>query len=175
MSRETIIIIFVGAVLVFGGFAIRSFLQVSNPVYVVPSVSMVPTLNVGDLIVIRNGQGFSFSDLKVGDIIVFHTNDGGGRTIVHRIVKIYSDPTTGERLVKTKGDNNPQSYPNFDYPIRQQDYYGKVIYIIPKVGLLLIPPYSYLSIIITIGIFGAILAASAMYLNNKKKNKKFRI
>ena len=172
LSRETIIIIFVGAVLVFGGFAIRSFLQVSNPVYVVPSVSMVPTLNVGDLIVIRNGQGFSFSDLKVGDIIVFHTNDGGGRTIVHRIVEIYADSTTGERLVKTKGDNNPQSYQNFDYPIRQQDYYGKVIYIIPKVGLLLlIPPYSYLSIIITIGIFGAILAASAMYLNNKKNKK----
>ena len=172
MSRETIIIIFVGAVLVFGGFAIRSFLQVSNPVYVVPSISMVPTLNVGDLIVIRNGQGFSFSDLKVGDIIVFHTNDGGSRTIVHRIVEIYADSTTGERLVKTKGDNNPQSYQNFDYPIRQQDYYGKVIYIIPKIGLLLIPPYSHLSIIIAIAIFGAIiLAASAMYLYNKKNKK----
>ena len=154
MSKETLIIIGIAAVLVFGGFAIRAALQVSNPVYVVPTISMVPTLNVGDLVVIRSGvQSFSFSDLKVGDIIVFHTNDGGGRTIVHRIVQIYKNVQTGDRLVKTKGDNNPQSYENFDYPIRQQDYYGKVIYIIPKIGLLLLPPYNYVSIVIAAGIF----------------------
>jgi signal peptidase len=116
--------------------SLRAYLAVDNPFYVVPSESMVPTLNVGDVVLIRNGAGYLFDDLEVGDIIVFHTNDGGGRIIVHRIVEIYSDGQTGERLIKTKGDNNPQSYENFDYPIKRQNYYGKVISVIPKIGVL---------------------------------------
>lgn len=107
-----------------------------NPFYVIPSESMIPTLNVGDVVVIRNSPGFAFQDVKVDDIIVFHTDDGGGRTIVHRVVEIYSDSDTGERLLKTKGDNNPISYDHFDYPIKKADYYGKVIAVIPKIGLL---------------------------------------
>jgi signal peptidase len=118
-------------------FSFRAYLAVDNPFYVVPSESMIPTLNVGDVVMIRNGaEGYSFDDVKVGDIIVFHTIDGGGRTIVHRVVEIYSDSHTGDRLLKTKGDNNPQSYENFDYPIKRQDYYGKVVAVIPKIGLL---------------------------------------
>ena len=49
---------------------------------------------------------------------------------------MYADGQTGERLVKTKGDNNPESYEGFDYPIRENDYYGKVVGVIPKVGLI---------------------------------------
>jgi signal peptidase len=124
------------ALLVFW-FGLRTALAVDNPFYVVPSESMVPTLNVGDVVVIRNGPDFTFDDVKVGDIIVFHTDDGGGRTIVHRVVEIYYyDLQNGDRLLKTKGDNNPQSYEGFDYPIEKKDYYGKVISIIPKIGLL---------------------------------------
>lgn len=124
-------------VLLISWYSIRAYLAVDNPFYVVPSESMIPTLNVGDVVMIRNGaEGYSFDDVKVGDIIVFHTIDGGGRTIVHRVVEIYSDPHTGDRLLKTKGDNNPQSYENFDYPIKKQDYYGKVVAVIPKIGLL---------------------------------------
>jgi signal peptidase I len=89
-----------------------------------PSLSgLLAHFNVGDVVVIRNnGQGSSFQDQHVGDIIVFHTNDAGGRTIVHRIVEIYSDANNSERLVKTKGDNNPVSYGGFDYPIYSSAY-----------------------------------------------------
>jgi signal peptidase I len=85
----------------------------------------MPTLMVGDIVVLRNGadgSGFSFSDLKIGDIIVFHSEDGGGRTIVHRIVEIYQDDEGGEMLVKTKGDNNAVSYEGLDYPIRKRGH-----------------------------------------------------
>jgi signal peptidase I len=137
-------------------FSLKLYLHVDNPLYVVSSESMVPTLMVGDIVVLRNsptGGGFSFSDLHVGDIIVFHTTDGGGRTIVHRVVQIYHDNgisssssssssgnnskgTGAQQLVKTKGDHNPISYNDLDYPIKEADYYGKVIFVIPKVGLI---------------------------------------
>jgi signal peptidase I len=143
-KKSIILVAIVTAGLVAVWFGAKNVLVVSNPIYLIPSESMLPSLNVGDVVVIRNGQGFSFEDLKVGDIIIFHTDDAGGRTIVHRIVEIYTDATSGERLVKTKGDNNPISYENFDYPIKQQDYYGKVIYVIPLVGLVSIQPYSYM-------------------------------
>ena len=91
---------------------------------------------MGDVVIVKDGGGYSFDDVKRGDIIIFHTNDGGGRTICHRVVQIYSDSQTGERLLKTKGDSNPKSYENFDYPIRKQDYYGKVVFVVPKVGIL---------------------------------------
>jgi signal peptidase I len=64
---------------------------------------MIPTLNVGDVLMVRSGPGFYLEGLKVGDIMVFHTNDGRGRIIVHRLFEIYSDDQTGDRLLKTRG------------------------------------------------------------------------
>jgi signal peptidase I len=133
---------------------------------------------VGDLVILRNGAdgtGFSFSDLQDGDIIVFYTEDGGGRTIMHRIVEIYQDyEGKEERLVKTKGDNNPISYEVLDYPISEADYHGKVISIIPKVGLVTMPPYNYIIAgvaVVLVSVTG-ILAYSIYQRNSGKKDKK---
>jgi signal peptidase len=170
------VIIGVAAVAIFW-FGLKAVLQVNNPFYVVSSESMVPTLMIGDLVILRNGEdgsGFSFSDLQVGDIIVFHSEDGGGRTIVHRIVEIYQDNEGKERLVKTKGDNNPVSYEVLDYPIREADYYGKVISVIPKVGLVTMPPYNYIIAVIAAGLVSVtgIIAYISSRKENKKKDKK---
>jgi signal peptidase len=136
-NRRYLYLIAIGiVVIVVFWFSLRAALAVNSPFYVVPSESMVPILNVGDVVMIRNGEGYSFDDLEVGDIIVFYTSNYGGHIIVHRIVEIYSDSTTGDRLVKTKGDNNPESLPDADYPIVREDYYGKVVAVIPKVGIL---------------------------------------
>ena len=167
---------------------LRFLLQTNNPFYVVSSESMIPTLMVGDLVVLRNGadgSGFSFSDLQIGDIIIFHSEDGGGRTIVHRIVEIYQEaeePDTDiqrtaevgeeERLVKTKGDNNPVSYEGLDYPIRETDYYGKVISIIPEVGLVTLPPYNYIIAGIAAGL--ASVTGILTYIINHQKNNNSR-
>jgi signal peptidase len=171
------VIIGVAAIAIFW-FGLKAVLQVTNPFYVVSSESMIPTLMVGDLVVLRNGMdgsGFSFSDLQVGDIIVFHSGDGGGRTIVHRTVEIYQDDEGKQRLVKTKGDNNPVSFELLDYPIREADYYGKVISVIPKVGLVTVPPYNYVIVGIAVGLVTvtAIIAYTTYWKENgKEKDKK---
>jgi signal peptidase len=171
LSRELLTILVIGACIIGMWFGLKAILAVNSPFYIVPSESMVPSLNIGDVVIIRNGEGFSFMNLQVGDIIVFHTSDAGGRTIVHRITEIYADADSGERLVKTKGDNNPISYEGFDYPIRQQDYYGKVIYIVPMVGLISIPPFSYVISAVAISLVSATLLIGTL-LFKKRTNKK---
>jgi signal peptidase I len=103
--------------------------------------SMIPTINGNDIIFIQSnggvdGSSSSFANLKRGDIITF-TSPIGNESIVHRIVDIKLD-SSGNRIIKTKGDANPSSYLGMDYPIREQNYTGKVIYIFPPIfGLFL--------------------------------------
>lgn len=59
-------IIAIGLVSVW--FGVKSVLAVNNPVYLISSESMVPSLNIGDVVAIRNGQGFSFQELQVGEL-----------------------------------------------------------------------------------------------------------
>jgi signal peptidase I len=137
-----IAIVYVGIRIAFGTF---------NPFYIVASGSMIPTLNISDFVIINHN--IPFSNLKVGDIIVF--NSPGSlipneqhETIVHRIVHI----STGieGRVITTKGDANDGSIPYIDYPLREQNYVGKVVYVIPKLGLvtkMLSPPTNYYIII----------------------------
>src|SRR2546425_8836215 len=57
----------------------------------VDGVSMRPTLEAGDMVVLQFG---SISDVKVGDIIVFNRPIFGGCddfTIIHRVVGVASD------------------------------------------------------------------------------------
>jgi len=103
LSNSKIIIfgIIIVIVLVGGWFAVKSFLAVESPFYVVSSESMVPNLQRGDGVIIRNGDGYSFNAVIIGDIIVFHSDDAGGRVIIHRVVEIYSEDN--QRILKTKG------------------------------------------------------------------------
>jgi signal peptidase I len=137
-----IAIMYVGIRIAFGTF---------NPFYIVASGSMIPTLNISDFVIINHN--IPFSNLKVGDIIVFKSPGSlipneQHETIVHRIVHI----STGieGRVITTKGDANDGSIPYIDYPLREQNYVGKVVYVIPKLGLvtkMLSPPTNYYIII----------------------------
>jgi hypothetical protein len=80
-------------------------------------------------------------------------------TIVHRvaeIIQIYdtsNNNKSSSRIIRTKGDANPSSIPGIDYPIREQDYIGKVVYVIPSVGLItkaFRPPVNYIIISVTL-------------------------
>ncbi|MGG6460444.1 MAG: hypothetical protein ACM3JQ_03345, partial [Candidatus Eiseniibacteriota bacterium] len=76
--------------------------------------------------------------------------------IVHRVVLVGFDRRTDEQIVVTKGDNNPQSYLGLDFPIKQDNYIGKVVFILPKIGLLIQvikPPVNYFITAAAIGIF----------------------
>ena len=117
----------------------------ANPLYVVSSGSMRPVLEVGDLIVVKNGP--TFGEVRAGDIIVFRSPTSLDRIIVHRILRIV-DSTGGERQFITKGDNNGS--PD-GWMVGVKEYVGKVVVAVPKIGLvssLLAPPVNYLLIAI---------------------------
>ncbi|MGZ8890516.1 MAG: signal peptidase I, partial [Nitrososphaeraceae archaeon] len=155
---KDIAIIVIGVVLIW--FAVKVVFNVDNPFYVVSSGSMIPVLNVGDILIVKDGN--TFNSLKVGDIIVFNRPQGGDRVIVHRILEI-SDRFE-EKVIVTKGDANDGIIPGTDFPIREKDYIGTVAYTVPKIGLVLKylnPPVNY---IIIAGIIGILI-----YTNIKKK------
>jgi signal peptidase len=139
---------------------IRFVFGVNNPFYVVASESMVPKLKVGDLLLVQHASASSpspssFNNLKIGDIIVFKSpglreDTGQPEVIVHRIKQIYITPQ-GERILRTQGDANPHSIYLIDYPILSNNYIGKVVLIVPSVGLVaraISPPVNYILIAI---------------------------
>ena len=150
-ALKDIAIVVVGVAIVWLG--LRFAFGTNNPFYVVSSGSMVPTLNVNDVLVVKGGTS-SFGNLKVGDIIVFNKPAGDDRVIVHRVAGIYTT-TQGESIIRTKGDANPGSIPGVDFPIRVHDYIGKVAYVIPGVGLItkvISPPVNYIIIAVILAI-----------------------
>ncbi len=161
---KDIAIVAIGVAIVW--LAIRVVFDTANPFYIVSSGSMVPSLNVDDVLIVRDGG--SFENLKIGDIIVFHRPIGGDRVIVHRVADI-RDVTINsqeERVIRTQGDANPSSIPGVDFPITEKDYIGKVAFVIPGIGLItraISPPVNYI-------IIAAILATLFLSHILRKKN-----
>ena len=150
MAVKDIIIVVAGVAIVWLG--LRLAFDTDNPFYVVSSGSMEPVLQVNDVLIVRDGG--SFDDLRVGDIIVFNKPVGGDRVIVHRIVEIIPRDD-GDSIIRTKGDANPSSIPGTDFPITSEDYIGKVIYVLPGIGLItkvISPPVNYIIIAIILAI-----------------------
>ena len=146
VAMRDIIIVVAGVAIVWLG--LRLAFDTNNPFYVVSSRSMVPVLEVNDVLVVRNGG--SWDTLKVGDIIVFDRPDGEDRVIVHRVAEI-SENSAGDRVIRTKGDANPASIPGTDYPIHKDNFIGKVVYVLPGAGVItkiISPPVNYIIIAI---------------------------
>jgi len=145
---KDIIIVGVGVLIIWIGLQIVFGTQ--NPFFVVSSGSMVPELEVYDVLVVQGNT--PFEEIKVGDIIVFDRPSGHDRVIVHRVIAIIDeDPLT----LRTKGDANPASIPGTDFPITEEEYIGQVEYVIPQVGYItriLSPPINYIVIAIIVGI-----------------------
>ena len=57
---------------------------------IIPSGSMEPTLNVGD-IVVANGLAYINKDPQRGDIVIFKTEELGNRTMIKRIIGVPGD------------------------------------------------------------------------------------
>jgi len=155
-----ILIIWVGIQVIFG---------TSNPFYVVSSGSMIPELQVYDVIVVKGN--IEFEEIEKGDIIVFYApakyDRGIERVIVHRVNTILDEDP---RIIQTKGDANPRSIAGTDYPITEKEYLGKVEYVVPQIGYItqiLQPPINYIIIAI---IIGAMIAKQVM---NSRKSVTF--
>lgn len=143
--RNVRILVFILAPLTIVGSCIAIILALGFPpkFYVVVSESMIPTLRTGDAILISSDDATcsTFNCLKVGDIIVFEPNSRPkdsqpGEIIVHRVQAIGLD-ADNQRVLRTKGDANPNSIETVDYPITENQYVGKVIYVIPYLGVIL--------------------------------------
>ena len=145
---KDIIIVVVGVLIIW--FGLKMVTGTDNPFYVVSSGSMIPVLEVYDVLVI-DGK-IPFEEVEVGDIIVFNRPSGHDRVIVHRVAAIIDeDPFT----IRTKGDANPASIPGTDFPITGEEYIGSVWHIIPDVGYItriMQPPVNYIIIAIIVGI-----------------------
>lgn len=165
--KKIVIIIIVFAV---AFIAFRLIFADSNPFYVVASGSMIPVLNVNDLIVVwGKDDNTSFESADVNDVIVFRAPDPmeENKTIVHRVAQVGEDQF-GNKIIMTKGDANPYSIPGIDFPITEENYVGKVVYVIPQVGIIpqvLKPPVNYL----IMAIIGGLLVFS--FIRSSKKEK----
>lgn len=145
---KDIIIVVIGVLIIWMG--LRVVFGTENPFYVVSSGSMIPELQVFDVLVVQGND--PFESVKIGDVIVFDRPQGQDRVIVHRVAAIIDeDPLT----IRTKGDANPTSIPGTDFPITEEEYIGKVAYVIPQVGYVtrvLTPPINYIIIAIIISV-----------------------
>ncbi len=126
VSKGTVAYVAAFALLLFWAFFVQADTRR------VDGVSMLPTLEGGDLVVIQN---VPVNQIHVGDIIVYSgVCSAQGESVVHRVVNI----TAGGGLI-TKGDNNryTDQYSHIATgPIIQQCLEGKVVFVIPYVELL---------------------------------------
>lgn len=100
--------------------------------YVVMSGSMLPTIQVKDIVVTKKVPE---EKLEVGDIITFISPDTrfGGISITHRIIEKYYDESIGSYSYRTKGDNNNIAD---SVLVPNKNILGKVILKVPKLGYL---------------------------------------
>ena len=145
---KDVVIVAVGVLVIWIGLQVAFGTQ--NPFYVVASGSMIPVLEVYDVLIVSGHE--PFDELEVGDIIVFDRPSDHNRVIVHRVASILDEDP---RTIRTKGDANPASIPGTDFPITEEEYIGKVAYTLPQVGYitqLLKPPINYVIIAVVIGV-----------------------
>ena len=146
------IIVAVGVAIIWG--SLMAVFGTQNPFYVVSSGSMIPALQVYDIIVVQGND--PFEEVEVGDIIVFDRPSDRSRVIVHRVAAITDeDPYT----VRTQGDANPAPIPGTDFPVTAKEYIGTVVYSVPHVGFVTRifayqiggVPLNYILIVIIVG------------------------
>ena len=109
--------------------------------YIITSDSMEPSINNGDVIIIKQ---YDESEIHVSDVITFEQNQ---EIITHRIQKIEEDQTTKEKIYITKGDNNNiEDSENIKYSA----IIGKCVLTIPYLGKIILVLENKLIVLIII-------------------------
>lgn len=129
---------------------LRIGLNAESPLMVVSSGSMIPTLNVGDIIIVR---GVDPQAVTVGTIIIFHSPVDYEMPIVHRVIAV--DHQGNGLFFETKGDNNPVAD---GWRVPAQNLMGVYVAKVPYVGLLSLELRGPLGIIVIILLVALIIA-----------------
>lgn len=144
-------IILVGGVFAIG-FGLKVAFRTEYPLLAVASGSMIPTLNVGDLIVVQgvpDANEINAAPRPNGTMIVFYRPNyprsggflfqTGDELIVHRVIAKVED--NGTLYFQTKGDNNfgPDYWGDtppdtLDGMISSKLLVGKVVSVVPWIG-----------------------------------------
>lgn len=137
---------------------IPSFLGYKN--FIILSGSMEPTLNIGDVIFIKETE-----KIEENDIVSFNEN---GNVITHRVVEIIEqdelDIQNGKELYKTKGDANESEDQNL---VAKEDIEGVYCFKIPKIGVIITFLQSKVGIVVFLGVL-LILYICMSRANSKK-------
>ena len=132
MNKAYVIVPLVVAVV----FLIFPFVLYSgNMIMVITSDSMLPVLKPYDMIVVEK---VDINEVSVGDIIAFDSHIEGIGIVAHRAVEVFDDH--GEVGISTKGDNVEE--PD-GWIVHGEDFIGKVVNIVPTMGVFLIEPVRY--------------------------------
>jgi signal peptidase len=125
---QTAITIALILIIVFGFyFGAQAALGSEYPALAVASGSMLPTLNIGDLIIVQKIDPAQIhADPLTGDILVYKRGD---ELIVHRAISVRRDEH-GVYWVTTRGDNTATDDPEW----QSTRLVGKVIARIPGIG-----------------------------------------
>jgi signal peptidase len=123
--------------------------------YVVMGGSMTGTYNIGSIVFEKQ---VPVSRLNVGDIITYlpPADSGVPNLVTHRIRSIDSDPKTGARIFRTKGDNNPQRDP-WTFQLTHQTQ-PRVSFGVPYAGFLFIALADRHTRMLVIGIPAGLIA-----------------
>lgn len=113
-------------------FGSQIILGTEYPALAVASGSMLPTLNIGDLIIVQKVDPAQINaDKFTGDVLVFRDPRNQAELIVHRAVKI--EKKGSHFLITTLGDNMYGEKDQFS-PWNSSLLIGKVVARIPYIG-----------------------------------------
>lgn len=140
------------AVVLGSTYGVQATLGTNTPFLAIASGSMVPTLHVGDLVVLHGVT--SPSQIAVGDIVAYH-NVLLNETVIHRIIRVSN--STGTTLYTFKGDANKAPDP---LPVKFSQIKGKLILHVPVVGYLLLSPPLVVALVVCMLFFSSLRASS---------------
>jgi len=127
-------------------------------VFEVATGSMSPNIKAGDVVIDKIGT----DNINVGDVITYKTD----AIITHRITAIDEDSVT------TKGDANNAA----DTPIKKTDIIGKVVKVVPNLGIwkkVFLSPQVYAPVITTIVLLGITISYNKHTKKGKGKHTKY--
>ena len=156
-----LIVVIGGTLAGYGVFMLG--LGTTTPLVVVTSESMVPTLEVNDLLVL---QGRAPEDIAVNDIIVFRASWYAEAPIVHRVVSI--EEVNGTYRYYTRGDNNPSQ--DFGYRT-YEDIVGVLVWRIPQVGGISLFLRTWPGMLFMAAVFIAILIVPEFVCKDKEEDE----